>query len=203
MRYERFPVSATPGHPHWLAALWLLRYLKGTLKKGLLYSQNAAIGAAASGAAIGFADADWARDVDNRRSVGAYVFLRNGAAISWRSKMQDCVAGSTCEAECIAAAYAVQHALWLRLLARGLRLPVTAATPIHEDKKPARDVAANPFSERRVKHIDIKFHIVRERVESGEVCMVPIKTEDQLADLVTKPLPAPRTYLLRRQILGE
>ncbi|CAM9627937.1 unnamed protein product, partial [Phaeothamnion confervicola] len=62
-----------PGHAHWLAALCLLRYLKGTLKKGLLYSQNASIGTAVSGgAAIGFADADWARDVDNRRSVGAY-----------------------------------------------------------------------------------------------------------------------------------
>ncbi|CAM9423106.1 unnamed protein product, partial [Phaeothamnion confervicola] len=159
-----------PGHTHWLAALWLLRFLKGTVKKGLLYSRSAAIGAAVPGAAIGFADADWARDIDKRRrSIGAYIFLRSGAAISWRSKM---------------------HAGLRRWLDLGLRLPVTAATPIHEDNKPARDVAANPFSERRVKHIDIKFHIVRERVESGEVCMVPVKTEDQLADLLTKPLPA-------------
>ncbi|CAM9159894.1 unnamed protein product, partial [Phaeothamnion confervicola] len=97
---------------HWLAALWLLRYLKGTLKKGLL----AAIGAAVPWAAIGFADADGARNVDSRRSLGAYIFLRSGAEISWWSKMQDCVAGSTCEAEYIPAAYAVQHALWLRRL---------------------------------------------------------------------------------------
>ncbi|CAM9872654.1 unnamed protein product, partial [Phaeothamnion confervicola] len=115
-----------PRLPDWLAALWLLRYLKGTREKGLLFSRSAAARMATPGAAIGYADADWARDIDRRRSVGAYVFLRSGAAISWRSKMQDCTAASTCEAEYVAAAYAVQHALWLRRLARGLGLQVTA-----------------------------------------------------------------------------
>ncbi|CAN0003333.1 unnamed protein product, partial [Phaeothamnion confervicola] len=94
-------------------------------------------------------------------------------------------------------------ALWLRRLARGLGLGVTAPTPIHEDNQRCSDIATNLFSERRVKHIDIKFHIVRERVESGEVVLVPTQRKDQLADLLTKPLPGPRTRFLREQILGE
>ncbi|CAM9282036.1 unnamed protein product, partial [Phaeothamnion confervicola] len=74
---------------------------------------------------------------------------------------------------------------------------VTAATPIHEDSQPCCDVADNPFSERRVQHIDIMFHIMRERVESEEVVLVPTPATDQLANLLTKPLPAPRTLFFR------
>ncbi|CAM9671584.1 unnamed protein product, partial [Phaeothamnion confervicola] len=152
---------------------------------------------------IGHADADWARDLDSRRSVCTYIFLRSGATIPWRSKMQDCIVTLTCEAEYVAAAYAVQHARWLRRLARGLGLSVTAPTPIHEDNQPCSDNVTNLFSERRAKHIDIKFHIGRERVERGEVVLVPTKTKDQLVDLLTEPLPAPHTRYLRGQILGE
>ncbi|CAN0073670.1 unnamed protein product [Phaeothamnion confervicola] len=191
-----------PRRPDWLAALWLLRYLKGTREKGLLYSRSTAARVRTPAVAIGYADADWARGLDSRRSVGEYVFLRSGAAVSWRSQMQDCTAASTCEAEYVAAAYAVQHAPWLRL-ARGLGLIVTAPTPIHEDNQLCSDIATDLFSERRVKHIDINFHTVRERVESGEVILEPTKTKDQLADLLTKPLPAPRTPFLRELILGE
>ncbi|CAN0158092.1 unnamed protein product [Phaeothamnion confervicola] len=64
-----------PRRPDWLAALWLLRYLEGTREKGLLYSRSTAARVPTPGAAIGYADADWARDLDSRRSVGAYVFL--------------------------------------------------------------------------------------------------------------------------------
>ncbi|CAN0357730.1 unnamed protein product, partial [Phaeothamnion confervicola] len=88
-----------PRRPAWLVALWLLRYLKGTREKGLLYSRSTAARVPTPGTAIGCTDADWARDLDSRRSVGAYVFLRSGAAVSWRSKMQDCTAASICEAE--------------------------------------------------------------------------------------------------------
>ncbi|CAM9107496.1 unnamed protein product [Phaeothamnion confervicola] len=82
-------------------------------------------------------------------------------------------------------------------------LSVTAPTPIHEDNKPCSYNPTNLFSERRVKHIDIKFHIVRKRVESGEVLLVAIWMKDQIADLFTKPLPTPRTRFRREQILGE
>ncbi|CAM9921560.1 unnamed protein product, partial [Phaeothamnion confervicola] len=98
------------------------KYLKGTRGKGLLYRRDAPT---TSGAAVGYVDADWARNLDNRRSVGAHVFLRSGAAISWCSKLQDCVAASTCEAEYVAAAYAAQHAVWLRRLASCLGLEVS------------------------------------------------------------------------------
>ncbi|CAM9987771.1 unnamed protein product [Phaeothamnion confervicola] len=144
------------------------------------------------GAAVGYVDADWMRNLDNRRSVGAHVFLRSGAAISWLSKLQNCVASSTREAEYVATTYTAQHAVWLRRLASCLGLEVSSPTLLDEDNRSCVALASDVFSEHRGKHINIKFHIVRKQVASGATTLVPKKAVDQLADLLTKPLPVPR-----------
>ncbi|CAM9447546.1 unnamed protein product, partial [Phaeothamnion confervicola] len=128
-------------------------------------------------------------------------FRRSGTATLWRAKLQDCVAASTCEAEYVAAAYAAQHAVWLRHLASCLGLEVSSATLLHEDNLSCVALENNAFSEHRVKHIDIKFHIVQERVASGATTVVPTKADDQLADLLTQPFPVPRACTLQRKTL--
>ncbi|CAM9573658.1 unnamed protein product, partial [Phaeothamnion confervicola] len=165
-----------PGPRHWRAAQHVLKHLKGTRGKGLLYRRDAPT---TSGATVGYVDANWARNLDNRRSIGAHIFLQSGAAISWRSKLQDCM---------VAAAHAAQHAVWLRRLADCLGLEVSSAALLQEDNRSCIVLANNVFSEHRVKHIDIKFYIVRERVASGAITLVPTKAANQLADLLTKPL---------------
>ena len=95
---------------HWIAVKRILRYLKGTLNYGLFYSKDG------STECVGFSDSDWGGDLDDRKSTSGYLFQISGAAVSWRSKKQTCVALSTAEAEYMALASAAQEAMWLRQL---------------------------------------------------------------------------------------
>ena len=87
-----------------------MRYLDGTRNYGLLYDKEKVTDF------IGYSDADWAGDLDDRRSISGYLFKLSGAAVSWRSKKQSCVALSTAEAEYMALASTAQKALWMQLL---------------------------------------------------------------------------------------
>ena len=98
---------ASPSKQHWTAVKRIMRYLKGTLSLGLLYRKDG------SSDCVGYCDADWAGDMDDRKSTSGYMFQISGAAISWRSKKQPCVALSTAEAEYIALASAAQEAIWM------------------------------------------------------------------------------------------
>ena len=92
---------------HWTAIKRILRYLKGTSNFGLQYNFD-------SPDCAGYSDADWAGDVGDRKSTSGYVFLLGGAAISWKSSKQSCVALSTAEAEYVALSAAAQEAIWLQ-----------------------------------------------------------------------------------------
>ena len=108
---------ASPSKQHWTAVKRIMRYLKGTLSLGLLYRKDG------SSDCIGYCDADWAGDMDDRKSTSGYMFQISGAAISWRSKKQPCVALLTAEAEYIALASAAQEAIWMRQLLTDVRNP--------------------------------------------------------------------------------
>ena len=127
-----------PSKPHLGAVKHILRYLKGTLNHGLLYSKEG------SKDCIGYSDADWAGDVEDRKSTSGYLFQISGAAVSRRSKKQTCVALSTAEAEYMALASAAQEAIWMRQLTSDLKSESTVATVIFEDNQSAICMAQNP-----------------------------------------------------------
>ena len=183
---------------HFVAAKRVLRYLQGTKELGLKY------GAMTAGKPIvmGYADADWASDKDTRRSVTGYLFMLNGSAISWASKLQPTVALSSSESEYMAACYAAQEAIHLRRLMGNLGFTQKEPTIIYEDNMGCIGMSENPIMHQRSKHIDIRFHFLRETVVNGQVLLTFIPTMQQLADLLTKALPKARTQLLRGQVLG-
>jgi hypothetical protein len=152
---------------------------------------------------LGYCDADWAGDVDTRRSTTAHVFMLAGACVSWASKLQPTVALSSAEAEYMALCTGVQEAIHLRSLLGDLGYWQREPTPIHEDNQACIAMSSNPaINHKRSKHIDIRYHFTRERVESEEIKLVYVPTEHQLADLLTKALGSQRVAMLRDQVLG-
>ena len=105
--------------------------------------------------------------------------------MSWRSKKQSCVALSTAEAEYMALSSTAQEALWLRELNKDLNNPSFGPTLIFEDNQSAICMSKNPQFHGRSKHINIKFHFIREQVTSNNICLKFCPSEDMVADLLT------------------
>ena len=137
---------------------------------------------------MGFSDADWGGDLDDRKSTSGYVFQVGGTPISWRSKKQACVALSTAEAEYIALAGTAQESLWLQQLFSDLEKEPTKKMVIFEDNQSAISMAKNPQFHGRSKHIAIKYHFIREQVRNGKVELKCCRTNDMVADIMTKGL---------------
>ena len=172
-----------PSQTHWSAVKRVLRYLKGTTDLGLLY-QHANVNL------VGYSDADWAGDTNDRKSTSGYVFMMSGSAISWRSKKQTSVALSTAEAEYIALSSATQEAMWLRQLFSSLMkdYELSIPTTIYEDNQSTICMARNNQSHGRSKHVDIKYHFVREQVEQQTIETIYCRSEEMTADILTKSL---------------
>ena len=171
------------GKSHWAAAKRILKYLKTTQDLHIKFSGNS------KGELIGFADANWAGDVDTRRSTTGYVFFLNSGVISWNSKRQPTVATSSTEAEYMSLYSATQEAIWLRLLLKDLEYTDNAATTIFQDNQGCISLAKNPVYHARTKHIDIKFHFLREKVMDEVIVLEYKPTEEMVADGFTKALP--------------
>jgi hypothetical protein len=176
-----------PGKPHWEAVKRILRYLKGTTENGLLLGGD-------STDLAGYADADWAGDVDKRKSVTGYVFYLGQAPISWNSKLQPTVALSSTEAEYMALAAAAQEALWLRNLLKGMNVQQTNATTIYEDNQGCIKLTKATKDHARTKHIDIRHHFTRDLIEQNQISIEYCPTEEMVADALTKAL-VPYTFL--------
>ena len=144
----------------------------------------------------GYADADWAGDHADRKSTSGYVFVLMGAPVSWGSKKQSSVSLSTSEAEYIALSLAIQEGKWVhRLLCEILAAAMDESKPelkIKEDNQSCIKMTKNPVNHGREKHIDIKYHHIRDEVKSGDVKLEYCETATMLADIMTKGLPGPR-----------
>lgn len=175
-RYMSCPTSV-----HWIAAKGVLRYLAGTKDYRLKFGGS-------SIQLVGYCDADYAGDLDTRRSTTGYVFIMNGAAISWQSKRQPTVAVSTTEAEYMAAAAAVKEGLWLRKLLADFGIGIDTVKML-ADNQSAIKLLRNPISSLRSKHIDVVHHFARERVMRKEVAFIYTATDSMIADVMTKALP--------------
>ncbi|KAJ4716700.1 Retrovirus-related Pol polyprotein from transposon TNT 1-94 [Melia azedarach] len=184
----------TPTTTHFKAAKRILRYLKGTTNFGLFYScsDNFEL--------VGYSDSDWAGDTDDRKSTTGFVFFMGGTAFTWMSKKQPIVTLSTCEAEYVAATSCVCHAIWLRNLLKELRWSQEKPTKIYVDNKSAMALAKNPVFHDRSKHIDTRYHYIRECITRNYVHMEYVKSQDQIADIFTKPLKQEDFIRLRNSL---
>jgi transposase InsO family protein len=172
----------TPRVPHLDAATHLLRYLKGSLSHGLLFSSHSDLTVTA------YTDSDWASCPMTRRSTTGYFITLGGSPVSWRTKKQSVVSRSSAEAEYRAMASTTCELLWLRALLNDLAVPISTAITLYCDNQAALHIARNPVFHERSKHIEIDCHLIRERVQQGFLQLRHISSVDQLADIFTKAL---------------
>uniref|UniRef100_A0A2N9GS30 Reverse transcriptase Ty1/copia-type domain-containing protein n=1 Tax=Fagus sylvatica TaxID=28930 RepID=A0A2N9GS30_FAGSY len=174
---------AAPRSLHYAAVLRILRYLKGTLFHGLHFSSQSSLTLQA------YSDADWAGDPTDRRSTTGYCFLLGDSLISWRSKKQSVVARSSTEAEYRALADTTAELFWLRWLLQDLGIDCSTAVLIHCDNRSAIQIAHNDVFHERTKHIEIDCHFVRHHLLQDTLQLRSMSSQDQLADIFTKPMP--------------
>ncbi|GAB2277331.1 hypothetical protein Dimus_039228 [Dionaea muscipula] len=172
-----------PTSEHMQLCKRILRYVKATLSYGLWYQSSSSCFSF-----HGYSDSDWGGDVDHRKSTTGFVCFLGETAFSWVSKKQLIVALSSTESEYIAAASCVSHVLWLRQLLLEMRLCQELPTNVFVDNQSAIAVAKNPVYHDRSKHIDVRFHFLREAIAREDVELVFVRTEFQAADILTKPL---------------
>ena len=176
---------SNPGMDHWKAAKRVMRYLQRTKEYMLTYRRSDQL------EIIGYSDSDFAGCQDSRRSTSGYIYMLAGGAISWRSAKQTLVASSTMAAEFVACYEASNQGIWLRNFVTGLRILEGVERPlkIFCDNKSAVLYSNNNRSSTKSKHIDIKFLVVKERVQSGQISIEHIGTNSMIADPLTKGLP--------------
>jgi hypothetical protein len=186
------------GPEHIRAAKHVIRYLVASKDLGLRFGERQQ-----EDLLVGYCDSDWAGDLETRRSTTAYVFMIAGGAVTWASRLQATTALSTTEAEYMSACAATQEAIHLRQLLKDIGFEQRKATTLHEDNQGCVALSRNPGDHQRTKHIDIRYHFVREKTASDEIKLVYVPTDKQLADLLTKPLDRIKVERLRQEVLGH
>lgn len=170
-----------PTDNHWKAAVQVLQYLESTKQKALkLGGPTLQVRA--------FSDSDWAEDRHDRRSTTGYVFSLGCGAISWQSRKQKTVALSSTEGEYMALTDSCREALWIRFLLQELGLHKGEPIKLYCDNEGSEALAKNPSHHSRTKHIDARYHFIRECVKNGSIKLKHITTTRMAADCLTKPL---------------
>ena len=190
--------ASNPLEHHWQLALRAVSYLVNTKDLKLVLGGRLK-------SLETYVDSDWGGDLTTRRSTTGYISYLHGSPIAWCSRRQATVAASTMEAEYVACAEATLDVIWLRGLLDALGIVQDDPTVIHIDNQAAIKLSDNPGNHARSKHIDIKHHLVRERITSGEIQLEYVNTEQQRADILTKSLPGPKhgSDLLKLRLLRE
>ncbi|KAM6562807.1 hypothetical protein CsatB_022805 [Cannabis sativa] len=171
---------ANPGKIHWLAMKWVFRYLVGTPKVGLIYKQQKF-----STNIEGYSDADYAGDRDSRKSTSSYMFLLGGNCVSWKAQLQPVVALSTTESEYISTTEAIKEAIWMKGLLTEIKL-LKEVPRVYSDSQSCVHLCRNPVFHDRTKHIEIKYHFIRDKVTQGEIQVEKVPTEENPTDMGTK-----------------
>lgn len=172
----------TPTDVHWNACKHLLRYLKGSHTLALCFSPSSSL------TFSGYADAGWASCPDDRRSTGGHCIYFGNNLIAWSSKKQPVVSRSSAESEYRALSNAAADLVWLNSLCLELGVPISTPSHLWSDNNSALALASNPVFHARTKHIEIDVHFVREKVQAKVLEVGFVSSEDQVADLFTKPV---------------
>nr|CAE04466.3 OSJNBa0029L02.7 [Oryza sativa Japonica Group] len=149
---------------------------------------------------IGFSDSDMAGDLDDRKSTTGVLYMLGKSLISWQSQKQKVVALSSCEAEYIAATTAACQGIWLTRLLAELIGEEPSQTVMKVDNKSAINLCKNPVLHERSKHIDTRYHFIRECVEKKQIAVEYVRSEDQLADILRKPVGRVRFLEVRKKM---
>jgi hypothetical protein len=185
-----------PGLKHWNAVKRVLRYLAGTKNHGLCFGGSESN----LNEIVGYSDADYGGDIETRRSTSGSIFKLNGGPVTWSSKKQPIVVLSTMESEYIAASDTGREAKWLRLLLSELGLPQKSPTKIWCDNESAIALARNPEYHKRSKHIDVRYHHLRELVFNKVIDIEYVNTKEQLADFLTKPVDIESSERIKKNL---
>ncbi|GJW80206.1 retrotransposon protein, putative, ty1-copia subclass [Tanacetum coccineum] len=175
-----------PGEPHWTAVKNILKYLRNTKDMFLVYGGNPSTELRV----------ECYCDVDSRliemitKSQTGYVFILNGGAVDWKSSKQSTTAMSATESEYIAASEAAMEAVWIRKFISGLGIVPTINEPLNMycDNSAAVHYANEPGVQKGARHYHRRYHYVRECVELGEIKILKVHTDNNLADPFTKAL---------------
>jgi len=172
---------------HWIAAKRVLRYLKETMDLSLKY-----LSAKSDQLIVGFSDSDYACDRADRKSQSGFVFFYGEKLISWNSQKQKVVACSTIEAEYMSLADATKESIWIHRLMSEMARNGQIELPVqmNVDNTSAIRLAKNPEFHQQSKHIDVAYHPTRQHIQSGFLQLDYVSSSEQIADGLTKPLPA-------------
>ena len=193
-RFMHAPTTA-----HMRAALKILRYLSGTTNHGIHYANHNNNTTEVSVTA--YCDADWGGDKSDRKSTTGFCVFVNDNLISWGTKKQPTVALSTAEAELMAIVEVVKEVKWMSMVLHELNLPVKKPMMIYSDNQAAGKMSQHDVDHERTKHIDIRYHFIRDEITNNEVAVKWVRTEQQVADIFTKMLHAPRFISLRDRLV--
>lgn len=183
-----------PTQLHLQAAKRILRYLRGTIELGIQYKKGV------EEKLFAFTDSDYAGDLDDRKSTSGYVFMLGSRAVSWSSKKQPVVTLSTTEVEFIVAASCACQAIWVRRILEKLGQTQEKCTVIFCDNSSTIKLSKNHVMHGRSKHIDVRFHFLRDLTKDGAIRLMHYSSEDQVADIMTKPLKLENFSKVERQL---
>ncbi|GJT62485.1 hypothetical protein Tco_1006018 [Tanacetum coccineum] len=187
-RMKGIPYASAVGYIiHWTAIKNILKYLKNTKDMFLVYGGD-------STTELGvtcYTDASWETDRDDLQSQTGFVFMINGGAIDWKISKQSTTAMSSMEAEYIAGAEAAMEAIWIRKFIYGLGVIPSIDRPMdmYCDNTGAITIADEPGVQRGAKHFQQKYYFIREAIQKGDIRILKVHTDDNLADPFTKPMP--------------
>ena len=171
---------SNPGYEHWAALKHVIAYINSSLDVGLCYSnRNVPF------ELVGYVDSDYAGDRDSRKSTTSHCFLLGQNCITWKSQLQPLVALSTTESEYIAICEAFKEAIWLQGLLKEARL-IKSVACVFSDSQSAIHLSKNPVYHERTKHVDVRFHFIRDTIATDVIKLFKVATENNPADMGTK-----------------
>lgn len=179
--------ASKPARPHFLLTKHVLRYLAGSASLVLSFGFSSSLSPKLRGhlRVLGCADADWASDSVDRRSISGYCFFFNGGLISWSSTKQRAIALSSTKAEYYALTHALKEGIWMRIFCSLLKFPFSIPFPLFSDNQATLSLSTSETISARSKHIDIKHHFIRSHIKDGSFSVNWIETSDMPADILT------------------
>ena len=175
--------SANPKENHLMVVKRIMRYLKGIEESCLYYKKTKKFEQRA------YTDADWARNIDDRKSTSGGAFLLGKTHVTWTRKKHNCISQSTAKAKYVVVAVNCTNIVWIKQLLKGMKEEITKPMILYCDNTSVINISKNLLMHIKTKHIIIKYHYLRESIQDKEVKVEYVNTKEQIVDIFTKALP--------------